>query len=122
MLAFPYFFFLELLGPVIEVAGYIAFAATLLLGLGSLPYVVAFLALAVVFGMALSVGAIGLEELTFRRYHRTADLLALFWLAIAENVGYRQLNSWWRIKGMVAALRGKEEWGELTRKGFATGD
>ena len=122
MLAFPYFFFLEMLGPVIEVAGYIAFAATLLLGLGSLPYVVAFLALAVVFGMALSVGAIGLEELTFRRYHRTADLVALFWLAIAENVGYRQLNSWWRIKGMVAALRGKEEWGELTRKGFATGD
>ncbi len=122
MLSFPYFFFLELLGPVIEVVGYIAFTATLLLGLGSLPYVVAFLALAVVFGMALSVGAIGLEELTFRRYHRTADLAALFWLAIAENVGYRQLNSWWRIKGMIAALRGKEEWGELVRKGFASAE
>ncbi len=122
LLAFPYFFFLEMLGPVIEVLGYVAFAVTIILGLASLPYVLAFLTLAIVFGVALSVAAVGLEELTFRRYHRTADLVRLFWLAIAENFGYRQLNSWWRIKGMISVLRGKHEWGELTRKGFATSD
>ncbi|UCF19621.1 MAG: glycosyltransferase family 2 protein [Gemmatimonadota bacterium] len=121
-LAFPYFFFLEMLGPVIEVVGYIAFAVTIFVGLASLSYVLAFLMLAILFGIALSIAVIGLEELTFRRYHRTADLARLFWLAIAENFGYRQLNSLWRIKGMISFLRGRHDWGELTRKGFATSD
>ncbi len=120
LLSFPYFFFLEMLGPLIEVAGYVAFALTILLGLASLPYVFAFLALAIAFGIALSVAAIGLEELTFRRYHRTGDLARLFWLAVIENIGYRQLTSLWRIQGLWSVLRGKKGWGALQRKGFAT--
>lgn len=120
LLSFPYFFFLEMLGPVIEVAGYAAFIVTIALGLASLPYVLAFLALAIAFGIALSVAAIGLEELTFRRYHRTGDLGRLFWLAFLENFGYRQLNSVWRIQGMWSVLRGKKGWGALERKGFGT--
>ena len=119
MLSYPYFFFLEMIGPVIEVVGYLAFAMTLVLGLASGNYVLAFLALAVVFGVALSVAALGLEELSFRRYEHTRDLVQLFWLAVAENFGYRQLNSWWRFRGMWSALRGKTAWGEQKRKGFA---
>ncbi len=119
LLSFPYFFFLEMLGPVIEVVGYAAFILTIALGLASLPYVLAFLALAIAFGIALSVAAIGLEELTFRRYQRTGDLGQLFWLALLENFGYRQLNSVWRIRGMWSVLRGKKGWGVLERKGFA---
>lgn len=122
MLAYPYFFFLEMLGPVIEVAGYTAFIATMILGLASLPYVMAFLAVAVAFGIALSIAAVGLEELTFRRYRRASDLVHLLWLAVAENIGYRQLNSWWRIRGVLSYLRGSEGWGELPRRGFETGD
>lgn len=118
LLSFPYFFFLEMLGPVIEVAGYAAFVVTIALGLAPLPYVLAFLSLAIAFGIALSVAAIGLEELTFRRYHRTGDLGRLFWLAFLENFGYRQLNSVWRIQGMWSKLRGKKVWGVLERKGF----
>ncbi|HEY5645338.1 MAG TPA: glycosyltransferase family 2 protein, partial [Pseudomonadales bacterium] len=120
LLSYPYFFFLEMLGPLIEVAGYVLFAVTILLGFAALPYVLAFLALAIAFGIALSVAAIGLEELTFRRYHRTGDLARLFWLAVIENLGYRQLNSLWRIKGVWSVLRGKEGWGKQDRRGFAT--
>jgi cellulose synthase/poly-beta-1,6-N-acetylglucosamine synthase-like glycosyltransferase len=121
-LAFPYYFFFEMLGPVVEVAGYVAFAATIILGLGSAPYILAFLALAIALGVALSVAAVGLEELTFCRYRRTSDLVGLFWLAIIENIGYRQLNSLWRIKGTFDYFRRAEGWGEMPRKGFATGD
>jgi cellulose synthase/poly-beta-1,6-N-acetylglucosamine synthase-like glycosyltransferase len=119
MLSYPYFFFLEMIGPVIEIAGYLAFVMTLVLGLASGNYVLAFLALAIVFGVALSVAALGLEELSFRRYEHTGDLVQLFWLAVAENFGYRQLNWWWRVRGMWFALRGKTAWGEHKRKGFA---
>lgn len=118
MLAFPYFFFLELLGPAIEVGAYVVFALTLLAGLADPWYVAAFLAVAIVLGIALSLFAIVLEELSFRRYPRWQDLLRLGWIAVIENVGYRQLVSWWRIKGTVSALRGVETWGAMTRKGF----
>jgi len=118
LLAFPYFFFLEMLGPVVEGLGYLSFAFAVASGSASLPYILAFLALAVVFGVALSVTALGLEELTFRRYPSKRDLLHLFWLAILENFGYRQMNSYWRIRGMISKLRKVSAWGEMKRKGF----
>jgi cellulose synthase/poly-beta-1,6-N-acetylglucosamine synthase-like glycosyltransferase len=118
LMAYPYFFFLEMLGPVIEVGGYVAFAVTLLAGRASLPYVAAFLALSVLFGIALSAAAVAQEEHSFRGYPRNADLATLIWLSVAENVGYRQLNAFWRMRGVVSAIRGVKRWGQAPRKGF----
>jgi cellulose synthase/poly-beta-1,6-N-acetylglucosamine synthase-like glycosyltransferase len=120
MLAFPYFFFLEMLGPIIELAGYASFAATVLAGRASLEFAIAFLSVAIVLGGVLSLAAVAMEELTFRRYPRRSDLFRLFFLAVTENFGYRQLNAWWRLKGTISALRGVEGWGTMTRKGFAS--
>ena len=78
MLAYPYFYFLEMLGPVIELGGYIVFAFLLLTGVASPMFTVTFLVAAVVFGTALSIASVGLEELSFRRYPRFSDLLKLF--------------------------------------------
>jgi len=118
MIAFPYFFFLEMLGPVIELLGYVSFTITVIAGRADWPFVIAFLCVAVILGGALSLSAVALEELSFRRYPRLSDLLRLFGLAIFENFGYRQLNAWWRLQGTVSAIRGKEGWGHMTRKGF----
>jgi cellulose synthase/poly-beta-1,6-N-acetylglucosamine synthase-like glycosyltransferase len=118
LLAYPYFFFLEMLGPVIETAGYVAFAITVFAGRASEPYVAAFLSLALVFGMALSASAVALEELTFRGYPRNRDLARLIWLAVAENVGYRQLNSFWRMQGVISAVLRVKRWGKAERRGF----
>ena len=118
MLAFPYFFFLEVFGPIIEGLGYLTFLAAVVLGRASMPYVLAFLAVAFAFGIALSFAAVGLEELSFRRYPRVRDLLRLLGVAITENVGYRQLSTYWRIRGMVSKLGGAKAWGAMERKGF----
>jgi cellulose synthase/poly-beta-1,6-N-acetylglucosamine synthase-like glycosyltransferase len=118
MLAFPYFYFLEMIGPMIELLGYISFIITIAAGRADWWFVSAFLAMAVVFGGVLSLAAVALEELSFRRYPRLRDLLQLFALAAIENLGYRQLNTWWRVKGTYSALRKVESWGRMTRKGF----
>jgi len=118
LLAYPYFCLLEGLGPLIEIAGYAAFAITLIFGLWSPAYVAAFLILAVIVGIALSAAAVALEELTFRRYPRWVDLLRLFAAAVVENLGYRQLNQWWRLQGTLAMLRGVRQWGPQERRGF----
>ena len=120
MLAFPYFFFLEGWGPLIELAGYLSFAVALLLGLWSPLYALAFFAIAFVFGAALSLAAIGLEELSFRRYERGRDLARLLLVAVLEPLGYRQLSTWWRVKGVISALRGVQGWGAMERRGFRT--
>jgi len=41
--------------------------------------------------------------------------------AVEENFGYRQLNAWWRLGGIVEVLRrSTHDWGDMQRKGFAT--
>jgi cellulose synthase/poly-beta-1,6-N-acetylglucosamine synthase-like glycosyltransferase len=120
MLAFPFNFFFEMLGPAIEIAGYLGFLVGILLGRVSPLLALDFFLAAFVLSAVLSVAAIALEEQTFRRYPRGRDLRRLFALAILEVIGYRQLNAWWRIQGLWAAISGKRSgWGVMKRKGFA---
>jgi cellulose synthase/poly-beta-1,6-N-acetylglucosamine synthase-like glycosyltransferase len=120
LVAMPYFVFLELLGPIVELLGYGVFVAAVVTGRLDHRWAVAFLLLAFALGLALSLAAISLEELTFRRYPKLRHLFALMGVAVAEAVGYHQLSAWWRFRGLLAALRRKHGWGEMTRKGFAT--
>jgi cellulose synthase/poly-beta-1,6-N-acetylglucosamine synthase-like glycosyltransferase len=118
LVAFPYFVLLETLGLAIEIPGYLAFGLTVWVGLGSDLYILGFFSAAFAFGMVLSIAAVALEELGFRRYPNRGDLLRLFGLAALENVGYRQFVSFCRARGLVSALRGVTAWGAQQRVGF----
>jgi cellulose synthase/poly-beta-1,6-N-acetylglucosamine synthase-like glycosyltransferase len=118
MVAYPYFFFLEMLGPVVELTGYIVFTLLLAFGWVQLPVALAFLLISVVVGTILSVLSVGLEEISFRRYDRFTDFLRLLGLALIENVGYRQLQTYYRCRGMWSYLTGKTGWGAMEREGF----
>ena len=78
---------------------------------------IAFLFLAIFCGIALSLAAVGLEELAFRRYTRTRDFARLMLMAVVENLGYRQYLALARFKGVIMALLGRKSWGEMERKG-----
>lgn len=120
LVSYPYFVFLEALGPVIEFLGYFTFIIALIFHRASLFYVIAFLMLAVVFGTALSIASVALEELVFRRYSRFSDLIRLFALAVTENFGYRQMLTYWRVHGFVSFLFGGRVWGKVERTEFTT--
>ncbi|MDP3518315.1 MAG: glycosyltransferase [Pseudohongiella sp.] len=118
-LAFPYYLILEGLGPIVEFFAYVAFFYLLFnMSPESLPFLVTFFLVSFVLGMALSFFAVVLEELSFKRYPRFGDLMQLFGLSILESFGYRQLNAWWRIRGVYSFLIGNKEWGKMERKGF----
>jgi hypothetical protein len=68
----------------------------------------------------LSVATLLLDQASFLRYKKPGDLAWLLWWAVVENVGYRQLTVYWRLRGLVKYLRGRSDWGAMTRKGFAT--
>lgn len=114
--ALPFFLFFELFGPIVEISGYIMFIIFFLLGIFSLPYFLLFLAVAVIFGVLLSLSSLILAEITLKRYEDPKDRLKLLLLAIFENFGYRQLHTLWRIKGTIQFLRKETKWGEMTRE------
>lgn len=121
MVAFPYFWFLEGLGPVVELVGYAAFITAIAIGWASPAYVLAFLVVAVVFGILLSVAAVALEELVFRRYKHPSDFKRMLLLALIENFGYRQVLTFWRFRGVLSAQLGRQEWGHKERHGVIRG-
>jgi hypothetical protein len=121
MFAFPYFLLFEMLGPTVELLGYLMTAVGLGLGIVSIPLATMFFVVSVGFGLLLSVSALLLEELTVRRYPSARDVLRLLAAAIVENFGLRQLLTVWRTKGLIDAFRGKREWGEMRRQGFHNG-
>lgn len=109
---------IDVIGPLAEVLGYILVPLFYALGLLSVDYFLAFLALSFTFGITISVFALILEELSLKRFSRAGDLVILGAVAVLENFGYRQLNNFWRLRGTWQYLRGSQQWGEMKRKGF----
>ena len=120
LFALPYYVLFEAMGPLIEAAGYFVTAGALWYGLIDLQGAKILFLVALVYGALISLAAVALEELSFRRYIRLQDLLLLIVLGLVENFGYRQLTTWWRLKGTLDYYRGKSGWGVMTRKGFAS--
>jgi hypothetical protein len=66
----------------------------------------------------LTVLTILLEGVTYRRYERPRDRLLLLGWALVENLGYRQITVFWRLRGLVKYLRGRRDWGAMERRGL----
>ena len=117
-IGFMHIFLVDVLGPVIEILGYLLIPILWLLGLLSVEYLLAFLAVSFTFGITISVCSLALEEIQLRRFPRARDLAVLTIAAVLENFGYRQLNNLWRMRGWWQYLKGSDSWGVMTRKGF----
>ncbi len=120
MAAMPYFVLIELLGPVIEGLGYISFFFLLAMGSVDLDMALLFFIAAFFYGVMFSVGAVLLEEISFKRYPKLRHLILLISIGVIENFGYRQMTMWWRLMGFWDYFRGKQSWGAMQRKGFNT--
>lgn len=116
---FGYILLVDVIGPLIEIAGYLLIPAFWILGVLNIQYLYAFLGISFGFGVVLSVGALALEELELKRFPDVRSLARLMIAAIVENFGYRQINNYWRLRGTWQFLAKEQSWGAMTRKGFA---
>ena len=117
--AMPYFLIFEAAGPLIEVSGYLVTLVAVMFGLLDIVFAQLLFLAAVVFGAMISMTSVLLEEMSFRRYPKVRHLLLLAAIGVIENFGYRQLTTYWRLRGVIDFLRKKQGWGVMTRKGFA---
>lgn len=118
--AMPFFFFIEMLGPIVEVGGYVFLFLSWVFGALNVEFAIVFLTASVLLGMVLSVASVLCEEFTYRRYPDIKHIFLMFGYALLENFGYRQMHSWWRLMGLVDFIKGNKSWGEMTRRGLGT--
>jgi cellulose synthase/poly-beta-1,6-N-acetylglucosamine synthase-like glycosyltransferase len=120
IIGFPYFLMFELLGPVVEIVGYIYVTVALAFGLVNIPFAAWFMVVALVLGSFNSALAVLLECLTYHTYERVSDVVRLLFAAVFENFGFRQLTVFWRLKGMAQFIIGTRSWGTMERRGFGS--
>ena len=118
-IAFPFMVAFELLGPVVELGGFAFMVLAYAWGLVSWQAFAAFLFAAIGLGILLSASGLLLEEMSFHLYPRGRQVAKLALVAVAENFGYRQLTTWWRLIGLWRWATGREaQWGKMRRKGM----
>lgn len=129
-ISLPYQLLFEALTPIIEGFGVIVIPLTFALGILDLRFLLLLLAVAIAASTLLSLGAVvvatwaegsrlpGTRGGRLFPYDRGSDLARLFSAALIENVGYRQVLLYWRLRGTWDWLRGRQKWDKFARKGF----
>ena len=120
-LIFPYFFFFEFLIPILELTGAIA----LILGffVFNVNYInFLYLALMVyLFYLIITFISILLDDVIYKNYANTKEIIALILMAIIEPFCYHPVNVYASLKGYYHFFRQKEQsWGNMQRQGFNT--
>ena len=118
LFVFPVFVLIEWLAPLVEGLGLISLPLGLALGVVDPSFALIYFLAAYGLGMLLSSVALLFEEFAFRGYGSAGDRSILLLWAFVENLGYRQLTVFWRIRGIVGFLRGRTDWGKMDRQGF----
>lgn len=118
LIAVPYFLFVELLAPVIEVVGVVGLVIGLSMRAINLPFALILFLAAYGYGLVLTSITLLLEEFIFHKYQRLRDRFLLLGWMLAESLGYRQLTVIFRLRGLIKYLRKRTDWGTMERRGF----
>jgi len=119
MFAFPFFVIGELIAPIIEFTGWLTFFVGAYFGIINYNFLMQFCLASIGLSLLLTFAAIILAQITLGRYHSTLDFLKMFIHTILENIGYRQISVYWRLKGLYKYLIGNKSWGKMERVGIS---
>ncbi|HVT03610.1 MAG TPA: glycosyltransferase [Thermoanaerobaculia bacterium] len=115
LVAMPFYFFFEALGPVIELMGYILIPVLWYLGILDKNFAILFFVLAILYNIMLSLLALIIDDLLFQRYDRARDLGKMMLGAFIEFIGYRQILTVRRTAAFFGALFRRRHWGKIHR-------
>ena len=120
LFAMPYQWVFECLAPLIEVFGWVTVAASAACGLLSHRFFLVLLVGGYLFSGTLSMGAVLIEEMVYRRYNRWSDLFRLIGYCFLEPLLYRPINTIWRLAGLRDFFQRRNSWQLLQRTGFSS--
>ena len=117
-IAMPYFFIFEMMGPLVEMQGYLMVFLAAVFGMLNREIAGLLFVSIILMGILISVASLYLAEKE-SDYFTFKELGVLVFYAFIENFGLRQLISFWRVTGYANSLKKPKGWGKMERKGFA---
>jgi cellulose synthase/poly-beta-1,6-N-acetylglucosamine synthase-like glycosyltransferase len=109
----------ELFGPMMELLGIVSILAAGFLGVLGWDALVFFLLIGYLAGSTISVSAVLLEDVIYRRYSTRRELVRLLAYAFLDFFPYRQFLMLANLAGMVEYFLNRRSWGEQRRLGFS---
>ncbi len=109
-----------MLSPLVEFSGYLVLPLLYWSGLFNVSYAATLLTLSLLYAVLVSILAVLLDDMAFRKFPRLGDVAILVGATVLENFGYRQLTVWWRVQAFSEYLRGDLSWGVMERRGVGT--
>lgn len=109
-----YFVFVEVIGPIIELFGYLSIPILYWAGLLNIKFLLLLVLVAILWGISINIGAIFLDTYNYRRYKNEKDILYLCLLSVIEFFGYRQLTLYERVKACFTFR--EKGWGTQERQ------
>ena len=117
MIGFPYFMIFEMMGPFIEVMGYLALVIGFMIGILNIEIFLLLFSVTIGLGMMISLFSLYIAEKDMK-FYSMKETMILIMIAIIENFGYRQMISLHRVISTFSALRDSGSWGTQKRQGF----
>ena len=119
LVALPYAWLVEGLSPILEVLGYVMIVVLAITGRLDAPFAAAFLALAVLYGMLVGLGAAALDLTLPHSPKALKDRLRLLNAVVTETLWYRPWLAFVRVVAMFRIRSERGRWGQMTRKRFS---
>merc|ERR1711916_427128 len=119
LITFPYIFIYEFLAPIIEAFGILFSIFLLLYGYVNWNFAPLILLYSYTFAIMISSLVIIWDQMTFKYYNTTREVLSLFFTAFIEPILYHPLIMFFSLKGYFSFITSRElAWGTMTRQGF----
>ncbi len=95
---YPFWLIGEALEPVVEIFAWGWVTLTLFLGLLHLPFFLLFVGSSLLLTFLYSIFCLFVEDLTWGKFSSVKSMISLTLYSALENLGYRQLTVWWRLR------------------------
>jgi len=114
-LSFMYYLLYELLSPVVEIFGVVAIVLAFYLHLLNVRFMVVFLVLYVLYGVALSL-CIYMQHIYQQKFKLSfLDLIKAFFICMLEFTFFRYLLVFTRLQAFIGYSKHKRKWGTIKR-------
>ena len=104
LIAYPYWFFVKWLFPIIEFSGMMYAIILAFFGIINWTFFILIITFLYCFAISYSTCAILYEELTFQEYKNKKELLMLFFTLLIEPLIYHPFNVYCAIRGNISYL------------------
>lgn len=110
MVCHPYLVLVEFLAPLIELLTYLALILALIWGVFAWQTYMLFFLVTWGFTYILNISCCLIEVFSFKKYFSFRDIGRMFLFGFLENIGFRQIYLWWRIKAFFKIFQPREMW------------